>query len=203
MNLPQEIYDRMKHIYNGTFIEAGAYDGIEQSNTYLLEKHNNWTGLLIEPSITQFNALEQNRCNSIHERCAISNYNGKIFGDFDGKLMSSVNGTRLDRSNTNDILSVPCFTLTTLCEKYNILNIDLCSLDVEGHEYQVLKGINFSKINIKNFIIEVYESQKSDIFAYLNKYHITCLTNYNLIDDPTWDGTHQDYLFTKKKNKWL
>ena len=197
MNLSQEIYDRMKHIYNGTFIEAGAYDGIEQSNTYLLEKHNNWTGLLIEPSITQFDALKQNRYNSIHERCAISDYNGNIFGDFNGKLMSSVDGIRLD--NSDDILSVPCLTLTALCEKHNILNIDLCSLDVEGHEYQALKGIDFSKINIKNFIIEVYKSQKSDIFAYLNNYHKICLTKYNLRDNPTWDGTHQDYLFTKKK----
>ena len=34
---------------NGFFIEAGANDGIKQSNTLYFEKYRNWRGLLIEP----------------------------------------------------------------------------------------------------------------------------------------------------------
>ena len=33
----------------GTFIEAGANDGLAQSNTYFLAKHLGWSGLLVEP----------------------------------------------------------------------------------------------------------------------------------------------------------
>ena len=33
---------------NGFFIEVGAHDGYTQSNTYFLEKHQLWRGLLIE-----------------------------------------------------------------------------------------------------------------------------------------------------------
>jgi hypothetical protein len=35
---------------NGYFVEASASDGLDSSNTYLLEKKFGWNGLLIEPS---------------------------------------------------------------------------------------------------------------------------------------------------------
>ncbi len=34
---------------NGTFIEFRANDGLQQSNTYALEREYGWTGVLIEP----------------------------------------------------------------------------------------------------------------------------------------------------------
>ena len=36
------------HLRNGFFIEAGAYDGEEFSNTLFAESYRNWTGLLVE-----------------------------------------------------------------------------------------------------------------------------------------------------------
>ena len=32
----------------GTFFEAGAHDGYTQSNTYFLEAHRGWSGVLVE-----------------------------------------------------------------------------------------------------------------------------------------------------------
>lgn len=45
---------------NGYFIEMGANDGINQSNTMFLEKKYNWHGILIEPS-EKFTLLKNNR----------------------------------------------------------------------------------------------------------------------------------------------
>ena len=36
-------------IQNGFFFEAGANDGVEESNTYFLEL-NGWQGILVEPN---------------------------------------------------------------------------------------------------------------------------------------------------------
>jgi hypothetical protein len=54
----------------GYFIEAGAGDGIDCSNTYLLEKSFGWSGLLLEPSATQFSRLSSNR-NSMFTNVAL------------------------------------------------------------------------------------------------------------------------------------
>ncbi len=39
-------------------------------------------------------------------------------------------------------------------------NVDLLNIDVEGHEYQVLKGINFKKNKFKIILIEISHFNK-------------------------------------------
>ena len=42
---------------NGVFVEAGANDGEELSNTLMLEKDMDWTGLLVESDPKAFDSL--------------------------------------------------------------------------------------------------------------------------------------------------
>ena len=47
-------------------------------------------------------------------------------------------------------------------------------------------------------LIEIYNKDKEDIFNFLNSkgYELVKnVTNYNKVDNPKWDGTHNDYLF--------
>ena len=46
---------------NGFYIECGANDGVNQSNTWYLEKKLDWKGLLVEPIEVVFNELKKNR----------------------------------------------------------------------------------------------------------------------------------------------
>ena len=50
------------------FVEAGAYDGENLSNTLLLEKKHQWTGLLVEPNPLLFKRIRQ-----LNRQCAIVN----------------------------------------------------------------------------------------------------------------------------------
>lgn len=83
---------------NGVFIEAGAFDGLSQSNTLLFEEVG-WKGLLIEPSKEAFKKCLINRPDCITINKALvsfkdykkSNY---IKGDFNSDIMSSVNAKR-------------------------------------------------------------------------------------------------------------
>jgi len=45
----------------GVFVEAGANDGVTQSNTYYFEKFRGWTGLLVEPEPALAAACRRNR----------------------------------------------------------------------------------------------------------------------------------------------
>ena len=54
-------------------------------------------------------------------------------------------------------------------------------------------------------LIEIYSKDYETIVSFLKMNHYKRLgnvTNYNLQDNPSWDGTHNDYLFVDSlKNK--
>ena len=186
----------------GFYIELGAFDGITQSNTYFFEKNRDWKGLLIEPSKQAYELCCKNRPNNIIVNCCcVSNtYNdNKILGDFNSSLMSSVNGTRL---NSNNLVDVKVMTLEKILDENNIdVEIDFLSLDTEGYELPILQGLNLDKYRPKYLLIEIYNNDYNKILTYLqNKNYIlhSNFSNYNHIDIPLWDGTHNDFLFYDK-----
>lgn len=121
----------------GIYIESGANDGVTQSNTYYLEKNKGWSGILIEPSESSFELCKQNRGeNNIFLNCALvsNDYDSDfIEGDFDGNLMSSVNGNR--RNNVGIKIKTKAKKLSDILNENSLKKIDFFSLDVEGYEY--------------------------------------------------------------------
>ena len=55
------IIDFYKSKKNCYFVDIGAHDGINLSNTYLLEKKYNWTGICFEPLKKIYSDLFENR----------------------------------------------------------------------------------------------------------------------------------------------
>jgi len=197
--ITKRIIEYIGQIENGFYIEAGAYDGILQSNTKFLEEEYNWKGLLIEPSPKVFLDLEKNRPNNINvNKCLVApDYPDKtIKGAFDNGPMSSVNNIR--NLENVELIDVECDTMESILDYYNIPKIDFMTIDTEGYELEVLKGMNLDKYRPVYLLIEVYEDKKDIIFNYLvenNYLLLENITNYNKFDNPGWDGSHNDYLF--------
>ena len=196
----------------GFFVEVGANDGVTQSNTLLLDSRFGWSGLLVEPCVQAFNKCKTIRSKNpnnviIHGALVGSNDVKTIEGDFTasdngvdyGSLMNSVGGTRRGQES-RPMISVPAFTLSSLHQQYKLPNIDFMSLDVEGYEAEVLKGIDLSADwSPKVFLIELYNHEKQTVFNLLDPhYHnVGNFTNHTKPHDPTWIE-HNDYLFIKK-----
>jgi FkbM family methyltransferase len=204
--IDHKLIEIMKGKRDGIFIEAGANDGITQSNTKLLEDHFGWSGLLVEPSPALSALVKKNRGNCKIENCALVSYDYKgdsITGDFDGHLMSSVNGARRNQQGT---ITIPAVPLGKLLSNHKIQYVELFSLDVEGYELEVLKGIDFTMVKFEYLLIEVYNKDKDSIVDFLRSKGYSLHSNisgYNKQDNPVWDGTHNDYLFVAdslKKN---
>ena len=197
--LDKKLDELFKHKENGFFIELGANDGLTQSNTAFLENSRMWTGILVEPSLVGYNLCVKNRPKSTCFNCACvsNNYNDEfVYGDFQNNfLMGSINGVRC---SSDALIQVNAITLEKILDSQYITNIDFLSLDTEGYELNVLKGLNLNKYRPNYMLIEIYEIYYNDIVDFLqkNKYSLIInFTNYNLINNPIWDGTHNDYLF--------
>ena len=200
MELKDKIFE-MLDFRNGVYIEAGANNGVSQSNTWRLFTEKDWTGLLVEPSPNAYaECLIKRSKDVVVNRALVSfDYNQPtISGDFDGNMMSSVNGMKMHRSN---MITVKCATLTSILEQYKFGKIDFFSLDAEGYELQILKGLDFKKYSPTFILIEIWDAEMEELCALMsnNNYDMVCnMTNFNKIDNPFWDGTHNDYLFKLK-----
>ena len=169
---------------DGFFIEAGANDGVKQSNTLYLERYKNWTGILIEPIPELVVKCRLNRPN-----CVVENYALVPF-DFKGNriemrycgLMSLVKGSlKTDEEeatfirkglevqkhvDADYVVEVPTRTLTSILEHHTVRVVDLLSLDVEGYELSVLKGIDFDRHRPAYMLIEANLRDEIDAFVH-------------------------------------
>lgn len=184
---------------NGTFIEVGAYDGIWSSNTKLLEECYGWTGILIEPSENIFKTLCKNRPQAKCFQCALGSFdedNTYAYGDFKDSPMSSFTDRGKKPKNTKVFIR----SLQSILDECNISHINFFSLDTEGYELNILKGIDFQRTTFDYMLIEIYTDQYDNIVSFLKEkgYELVCcLSNYNKTSNPGWDGTHNDYLFKR------
>jgi FkbM family methyltransferase len=153
---------------NGFFVDIGAHDGKSCSNSLFFEENRNWKGICIEPGIPEFELLNMSR-KSININACVSDYDGDSeffyiegYSNMLSGLSETYNKSHLNRIN-NEINSnggkinkiiMPVFKLQTILDKYNIVDIDYCSIDTEGSEFNIIKSIDFSKTNIKIFSIE-------------------------------------------------
>lgn len=147
---------------NGVFVEAGANDGLSESNTYYFERNLGWRGLLVEPVPAYAAKARRNRPAAIVEACAL------VAGD-DPRASVEINASGLfsfipgargsdeaDRSHLDaasqflaDVttkVAVPTATLADLLRRHGFDHVDFLSLDVEGFEPQALSGIDFEDI---------------------------------------------------------
>ena len=168
---------------NGFFIEMGAMDGVTYSNTLHLEKYKNWTGILVEPSISEYKLCIKNRTASkvFNFLCSSYENEGKDYLFHDMGAMSysqfenSDNNYPEHHKNAKNILDkfskneksyiVKTVSISSLLDSTNSPElINFFSLDVEGAEIEVLNGFNFDKYKIQYLLIESRNFSKTKNF---------------------------------------
>ena len=141
----------LKQKKNGSFIEIGVGNGIDLSNTYLLEKKYNWTGILCEPDIRNFKNIKEFRSSKLIESLIDKKCDDQVEFYLNKDPYSS--SSRNSKSNIKKIYS-NSVCLNHLFERNDLREVDYISIDTEGNEYEILKNFDFRKYKVNIFTVE-------------------------------------------------
>lgn len=149
------------------FVELGGNDGLTQSNTILLEvdRHSVWYGILLEPSLTASAKARRVRrgTTKIVRAAAVSfgyasdflpmvsldltGFSPALESDFVRSADFVEAGEKWSREwSRGQTYEAPALTLSSVLSSSGAPTfIDFLSVDVEGSELEVLKGIDFER----------------------------------------------------------
>jgi FkbM family methyltransferase len=192
---------------NGYFVELGANDGIRQSNSLYFEKYRGWHGLLIEAAPPNFLKCLKNRghlCVVYCAACVSFDYDQEfvrmIYSDLmttpinsksdinDPSAHAGLGSQHLQNGEINFEFGAVARTLNSLlinasAPKY----IDFLSLDVEGFEQEVLKGVDHNMFRFKFILVECRNIERMSSYLKENQYQLVERLSVH------------DYLFTDVK----
>lgn len=135
--------------YVGTYLDIGAHHPITISNTYYFYKLG-WRGITVDPDPRSIELHKQLRPSDFQILAAISNKNGlSTFFQCEETSLSTLDPEEaVKRKAEGFVLTERPVSLKTveslIAECNNAVAPDILSIDVEGHEREVLQGCPFS-----------------------------------------------------------
>jgi FkbM family methyltransferase len=160
----------------GYFVEVGANDPRERSQTWHLEQAG-WTGLLIEPQPDLANKLRAMRSAKVFEvACSAPENAGRTLPLHVAGPLSALNRERMaPGASPENVIRVPIRTLNSVFgEARAPEGFDFLSIDVEGHEIEVLRGFDITRWRPKLILLE-------DHVADLSKHHYLSAAGYRIM----------------------
>jgi FkbM family methyltransferase len=146
----------------GYFVEFGATDGVRLSNTYLLEKEFEWTGLCAEPNPEFLVKLKRNRSCTVCADCVAGESGRQVeflladeFGGIAEYCLDQHNKRRQAYRDLGKTLVISTVSLDELLRKHNApRTIDYLSIDTEGSEYDILRHFPFDEWDMRLISVE-------------------------------------------------
>jgi len=147
-----------RHKRTGTYVDVGCYHPRKHSNTYLFYKRG-WRGLLIDIEPAKIIACRIIRPRDKAVLAAVSDTSGTrtVYAPKRFSVMASLSQVHPDFKPIGQIRTA---TLTELLDEHlPNKHIDLLSIDVEGHDMQVLRGLDFGKYQPDMIVVESWEGR--------------------------------------------
>lgn len=161
----------------GFFVEFGATNGIDHSNTYLLEKEFGWTGILAEPARCWHEALRRNRMVVVETRCVWKESNQTLpFHETAAADLSTIDNYRGKDLHGGMRVQGIQYDVTTISLQDLLMRhrapavIDYLSIDTEGSEFDILNTFDFGRHRFRVITCEHnFTSSRDKIFSLLSR----------------------------------
>jgi FkbM family methyltransferase len=160
----------------GFFVEIGANDPRKHSQTWHLEQAG-WTGILVEPQPDLAAKLRAMRTAQVFAvACSSPDNAGKTMPLHVAGSLSSLDRDQMAPGTTPEtVIAVPIRTLDSILEEARAPKwFDFLSIDVEGHEIEVLRGLDIAHWRPRLILLE-------DHVADLSKHRFLKAAGYCII----------------------
>lgn len=162
--------------FKAFFVEVGANDPHERSQTWHLEQAG-WTGVLIEPQPDLAEKLRTTRKAKVFAVACSSPANaGRTLPFHVAGPLSGLDRDRLAPGTKPEaVIEVPVRTLDSVLEEAGAPEgFDFLSIDVEGHEIEVLSGFDMRRWRPRLILLE-------DHVGTLAKHHFLKAAGYRIV----------------------
>jgi FkbM family methyltransferase len=160
----------------GFFVEVGANHPFRGSQTWHLERQG-WRGILIEPLPENAERLREARTATVFAvACSSPENAGQMLPFHAADALSGLDRERMAPwAQPQNVINVPVRTLDSLLEEAGAPQpLDFLSVDVEGHEVEVLRGFDFARWSPRFILLE-------DHVANLTRHRFMKAQGYRLI----------------------
>lgn len=177
-------------------IEVGAFDPYQYSNSFALEKYLGSTCFLIEPTLFRAARIAKKRPKShVFQAVADKNWGlSTILGDSavsgNPQVLSPGYVTAWNLSGAKE-KTVTAFPISALQTSPEVPHIDFLSIDVQGSELEVLKGLDFERpigaicVELEGYSLE-RDAECRDLLASRNFLCRVVLGTNEIWVDPTY-----------------
>mgnify|MGYP002509467386 CR=1 FL=1 len=170
---------------DGVYIDVGANHPWRFSNTFWAYSRG-WKGINIEPDVRNYELLSGIRSRDVNLNCGVSDVETSMdYYIFEESALNTFCYDEIENKNEIiDIRKVPIRRLDAILEEYDISEIDFMDIDVEGMELEVLKSIDWNKVNISCIIVEqrrmsIFDVVKSSVCRFLSDRGYIPVSKYN------------------------
>lgn len=148
----------------GRYVDLGAFHPMRLSNTYLLYKKG-WSGTNVDLNPITIDLFDIARSNDKNICGLIGEENG-LLKDVYFEDWSAANSLT-ENENLKDKKQMETKTFESLINH----DFDFLNIDLEGHDYEILKTINFKKFSPKLICIEILKDcfDKENIFKFMER----------------------------------
>lgn len=162
-------------VHKGYFVDVGAYHPSHGSQTFDFEQRG-WTGVLVEPQPSLAENLRQHRSAKVFaEACSSRRNSGRSMTLHLAGGHSSLHGKlNLAEFKPHGAIEVPTRTLNEILIDAGASRIDFVSIDVEGHELDVLDGFDLARWKPRLILIE-------DLLLHLRLHRYLSRRGYRLL----------------------
>ena len=154
-----------KNKKKGIYIDVGCHHPLINNNTYMLYI-NGWKGINVDLDFNSIDMFNYFRPKDDNIMSALSNRKGQgdLYFFHNRAPKNTISKSR--GKGAKLIKKIQINTLNNIIKnsKFNSKNIDFLSIDVEGNELKVLKGLNFKKYKPKVVMIEFINPKSKEFY---------------------------------------